>query len=169
MKGTGMVISRALKCVGAMVLFSAVIFAPTAAMTQDGDDMQSKAIATRQGLMKLVLWEAGPLFGMAKGEMDYDADAARAHAADLAIITQYPFPDLFLEGSSNEARPGKTRALPKIWEDMSGFAKAYSDFRSAVAALGDKVGNGQPELAAAVGEVGKTCGGCHKPYRAKEF
>ena len=52
-----MVISRALKCVGAIVLFSAVIFAPTAAMTQDGDDMQSKAISTRQGLMKLVLLE----------------------------------------------------------------------------------------------------------------
>ncbi len=162
-------ISRALKSVGAIVLFSAVIFAPTAAMTQEGDDLQSKAIATRQGLMKLVLWEAGPLFGMAKGEVEYNADAARANATDLAIITQYPFPDLFVGDSSNEARPGKTRALPKIWDDMSGFEKAYADFRSAVAALGDKVGKGQPELAAAVSAVGKTCGGCHKPYRAKEF
>jgi len=169
MKGTGMGYSRVLKMMGAIALFSAVLFAPMGAMAQEAQDMESQAIATRQGFMKLVLWEAGPLFGMAKGELAYNADAAQAHAANLKIITQYPFPELFVKGSSNEDRPGKTRALPKIWEDMSGFEKASSDFRAAVAALDGKVGSGQPELAAAVSELGKTCGGCHKPYRAKEF
>ena len=37
-------------------------------LAQDASKMQEQAIATRQGYMKLVLWEAGPLFGMAKGE-----------------------------------------------------------------------------------------------------
>ncbi len=41
---------------------------------------------------------------------------------------------------------------------MAGFGKAYTDWQAAVAALGNEVGN-----------LGKTCGGCHKPYRAKEF
>jgi cytochrome c556 len=152
-----------------MVFSCAVFLAPTVAMTQEKGGIESQAIETRQGLMKVVLWEAGPLFGMAKGEIAYDGDAAQAHAARLKIITQYPLSELFVEGSSNVDRPGKTRALPKIWEDMSGFEKAYADFRAAVAVLGGKVGNGQAELAAAVSEVGKTCGGCHKPFRAKEF
>ena len=30
--------------------------------------------------MQLVVWNAGPLFGMAKGEVSYDAAAASSHA-----------------------------------------------------------------------------------------
>jgi cytochrome c556 len=30
-------------------------------------------------------------------------------------------------------------------------------------------GNGQEALAAAVGELGKGCGGCHKAFRAKDY
>ena len=157
---------RNLKILSAVALTSAVLLAPTIAATQDNE---SKAIATRQGYMKLVLWEAGPLFGMAKGNMAYDAAAAMAHAAKLKTISQYPVGGLFLPGTSKVDRPGKTRALPKIWEDMKGFDKAFTDWQKAVAALGDQVGKGQPALAAAVGELGKSCGNCHKPYRAKEF
>ena len=42
---------------------------------------------------------------------------------------------------------------------------ADSDPQAAVNGLGGKVGQGQDALAAAVGELGKSCGGCHKPYR----
>ncbi len=147
-------------------LCSAAVLVPTMAVAQD---MEDKAIATRQGYMKLVIWEAGPLFGMAKGEVPYDAEAAKAHAANLKTISLYPVGGLFVAGTSNADRPGKTRSLPKIWEDMAGFGKAYTDWQAAVAAVADAAGGGQPALAAAVGEMGKTCGGCHKPYRAEEF
>lgn len=144
----------------------AVVFMPSAAFTQDA---QEKAIDTRRGYMKIVGWEAGPLFGMAKGDMEYDAKAALAHAANLKTISHYPVGTLFLPGTSKDDRPGKTRSLAKIWADMDGFGKALEDWKAAVAALEDKVGNGQAELAAAVGALGKSCGGCHKPYRAEEF
>jgi len=137
----------------------------TPAQADDGE----RAIWARQGFMNLVSWEAGPLFGMAKGEVPYDAEAAKAHAANLKNLYQYPFPGLFIEGTSKPDRPGKTRALPEIWQDKAKFEQAFEAVRAAVDALGDKVGVDQPTLAAAVGEMGKACGGCHKPFRAEEY
>jgi len=157
------------KMLSAAVLCFAVILVPTIVLTQEKPDTEAQAIATRQGYMKLVLWEAGPLFGMAKGKIAYDAETAKAHAARLKTISQYPVGVLFLPGTSNVDRPGKTRSLPKIWEDMKGYEKAITDWQKAVANLSDQAGNGQSALAAAVGDMGKSCGNCHKPYRAKEF
>ncbi len=150
-------------CAAALCLTFLVL--PSLVAAQDAGE---KAVATRQGYMKLVLWEAGPLFGMAKGNVAYDASAAQAHAANLKTISEYPVEGLFLAGTSNAEHPGKSRSLPKIWQDQSGFDKAFANWRKAVAALGGQVGNGQPALAAAVSEMGKTCGGCHKPYREEK-
>lgn len=139
------------------------------AVTQSQADAGDDAIATRQGYMKLVVWEAGPLFGMAKGKMAYDADAAMEHAAKLKAISQYPVTGLFLPGTSKADRPGKTVAKPEIWADADKFAKAFENWQAAVAVVADVAGDGQKVLAGAVGELGKTCGGCHKPFRAKKF
>lgn len=156
--------SRKLKFLSTAALASALLLVPTMALTQDKKKI--KAVETRQGYMKIVLWDAGPLFAMAKGKMDYNAEAAKAHAANLKTISQYPVGGLFIPGTSNADLPNKTRALPKIWEDMNGFDKALANWQGVVATLGNQVGNGQPALATAVGELGKSCGGCHKPYRA---
>lgn len=158
-----------LKTLSVAAVCSAILLAPSAALTQGKPDTEDKAIATRQGYMKLVVWEAGPLFGMAKGDIAYNAEVAKAHAANLKTISAYPVGGLFLPGTSKADRPGKTRALAEIWKDQDKFAKALGDYQSAVAALGGQVGNGKDALAAAVSELGKSCGGCHKPFRADEF
>jgi len=153
------------KILGAAAVGALVFLVPTVAMTQD---MGEKAIQTRQGFMKLVIWEAGPLFGMAKGEVPYDAEAAKMHAANLQTLSHYPYPGLFPAGTSNADFPGKTEALPKIWEDMNGFNQAFKDFQAAAAALAEAAGNGQEALTGAVAGLGKACGGCHKPYREQK-
>jgi len=156
-----------LKVIGAVALSSALFLVPTMAISQSAPDKLDKAIATRQGFMKLVVWEAGPLFGMAKGAMAYNADTAKTHAANLKALVQYPVETLFLPGSSSADRPGKTRSLPEIWKDGAGFTKAFQGWRSAIDGVVDAAGKGQGELAAAVGALGKSCGVCHKPFRAK--
>ncbi len=148
---------------------SAGFLGPMIAAAQSQADTGADAIATRRGFMKLVVWEAGPLFGMAKGEIDYNAEAAAARAANLKAISQYPVTGLFLAGTSKADRPGKTRAKADIWQDWARFETAFDDWQAAVAALAEVAGDGQPALAAAVGDLGKSCGGCHKPFRAKEF
>jgi cytochrome c556 len=146
----------------------AAILAPLAATQALADDGE-RAMWARQGFMNLVSWEIGPLFGMAKGDMPYDAEAAKTHAARLKALYTYPFPSLFIEGTSKEDRPGKTRALPEIWKDQAKFDEAFKNIQAAIDALPDKVGVDQPTLAAAVSEIGKSCGGCHQDFRAKDY
>jgi len=160
--------SKLFKAFSAATICSAIFLVPTIALSQSEPDKEDKAILARQGYMKLVVWEAGPLFGMAKGAMDYNADVAKARAANLKALSQYPVENLFLPGTSNADRPGKTRSLPALWKDSAGVTKAYEQWRSAVDGVVDAAGKGQKELAAAVGELGKSCGACHKPYRAKK-
>ena len=158
--------SRSMKLLGAVVALIAVVFVPTVAMT---GGHAGKIIDARRGYMKLVGWESGPLFGMAKGEVEYNAEVATTNAANLKHLTQYTIAALFIPGTSNEEEKGKTRALKKIWDDPDGFKKALDDWIAAVDALQAAAGNGKDALAAAVGGLGKSCGGCHKPYRAEDF
>jgi cytochrome c556 len=144
---------------------SALIMVPTLAVSQDAGE---KAMENRQGLMRLIVWEAGPLFGMASGDMAYDAAAAEAHAANLAALSQYPYPRLFLPGTSDADHPGKSCALPEIWSETAKFSQTYEEFGATIADLGEVAGDGQEALAAAVGEMGKACGSCHKGFRAKD-
>lgn len=63
-----------------------------------------------------------------------------------------------------------TRALPKVWEDWSGFeanAKALSDEAAKLATIADS--GDMDAIKAQFGEVGKNgCGACHKAYRGDE-
>jgi len=167
MKKEIVTLSKFFKTISALTIGSAIFLVPTLALSQSEPDKEDKAILARQGYMKLVVWEAGPLFGMAKGAMDYNADIAKARAANLKAISQYPVENLFLPGTSNEDRPGKTRALATIWKDSAGVANAFKQWRSAVDGVVNAAGKGKSELATAVGALGKSCGTCHKPFRAK--
>lgn len=152
-----------------VVLCSALFLLPALVTTQARADEGEGAIWARQGFMNLVQWEAGPLFGMAKGDIAYDAGAAQQHAARLKLLYEYPYTDLFLPGTSKADRPGKTRALPKIWEDRDQFEQFFREVRARVDALVEQAGNGQQALTAAVSAMGKACGNCHNSFRAKEY
>lgn len=153
--------------VRAAALVAALALLPTAALTQD--DPGEKAIKARQGFMQVVVWEAGPLFGMAKGDIAYDAERAAANAANLNAIVQYDVGRLFIQGTSKANYTGKTRALADIWEDPGAFAAAYEDLQEKVAVVAEEAGKGKDALTAAVSEMGKTCGNCHDDFRAEEF
>jgi cytochrome c556 len=60
----------------------------------------------------------------------------------------------------------ETRAKPEIWSDAAGFAGKLETLAAATPALvaAAKTGNAGA-IGAALGKVGKTCGGCHKPFR----
>ena len=59
-----------------------------------------------------------------------------------------------------------SRAKPEIWTDMAGFRKANQNFQAAARAFVKALsGTDVAAAQAAQKNVGKTCGGCHKPYR----
>ncbi|MGI9334050.1 MAG: c-type cytochrome [Gammaproteobacteria bacterium] len=152
----------------AMVLFAGAISTLTPGLAYGGE-MEEYAIGARRGYFSLVGWHFGPLGAMAKGEMAYDAGAASAHAQNLKWLTGYDVLPLFVPGTTKEAYKGKTRALPKLWDELDDAKANYEDFKTELGKLAEVAGNGSEALAAQVKVVGKTCGGCHKPYRAKKF
>ena len=54
-------------------------------------------------------------------------------------------------------------------EDWAGFEKAAQALDTASADLASVAASGDKQkVAAAFGNLGKACGGCHKPYRVKQ-
>lgn len=142
--------------------------APVAASALD-DKTADRAMAARQGFMQTLSWEAGPLFGMAKGDIAYDGDEAARRAASLKALVAYDPVGAYLEGTSKADRPGKTRALPAIWAEPEKIGEAYEALRAAVDGVAEKAADGPEALGGAVAALGKACGGCHESFRADDF
>ena len=143
------------------VILGAVLASVAGAAVASGE----KAIKARKGYMQVLAFQMGQLGGMAKGKAPYDAAKATTAAKNLALAAAINTGPMWVPGTDNVAMKGKTRALPKIWEAGSTAADKHQDMVKATAKLAEVAGNGQEALAAAFGPVGKSCGGCHKPYR----
>jgi len=51
---------------------------------------------------------------------------------------------------------------------LGGMAKGKIEYNAEAAVLAAEAGNGLDALRAAIGDVGKSCKGCHDEYRAKK-
>ncbi len=146
-----------------------VLLGAAAAYVQPALADPEAAIKARRSYFQLVKFNAGPLFGMAKGKVAYDATAAATFANNLKALASMKNAAMWTKGSDNQAMAGKTRALPAIWAEGSKIGETLKAFKTAVADLANVAGNGLDGLRPAVGALGESCGGCHKPFRAKEF
>lgn len=140
-----------------------------APISADKHDPIEDAIKARQGFMKMVSFNAGPLFGMAKGEVECDAELATKLAKNLHALTQMDNGAMWPEGSDNTKYEGKTRALPEAWTTYPKVAEAHQAWVDAIAALTPVAGQGLDTLKEKVGAVGKRCKGCHDDFRAEDF
>lgn len=128
-------------------------------------DDSANVIKYRQNVMRSIGGHMGAISGVVKGEVSYTGHLA-GHADALAAMSQLVL-DLFPEGSLTGA---ETRAKPEIWQDWDTFRGKVDDLQAATANLAAVV-NGGGDLAAveaAFGDVGKACGGCHRPFRTEQ-
>ena len=133
-----------------------------------GKDPLMNAIKARQGEMQLRAFNVGPLFGMAKGKIDYNAELASKLAGNLKLMLDLDNGRAWAKGSANDNYEGKTTALPKIWTtypEISDYGKKYV---AAVNDLAAAAGNGADALKSKMGAVGKSCKGCHDEFREKQ-
>lgn len=122
-----------------------------------------EAYQHRNAVMKGIGGHMQALGAVAKGEAEPDAGTI-VHARGLNAASQ-AVKLLFVQEGISE----KSRSKPEIWSDWAGFSKAADDFAMATAAVVPAAESGDPAaIGAALGEVGKTCGGCHQPYRGPE-
>jgi cytochrome c556 len=106
----------------------------------------------------------GPLGAMAKDKAPFDAEIIKRNALLLEALAKMPW-DGFQEVTASE----KSEALPAVFKEPVKFKKASEDMQGAVANLVavSKTGD-TPALKAAIGGIGKTCGGCHDNFREKK-
>jgi cytochrome c556 len=134
----------------------AVIAAPALA----SDD----PIATRQRLMESNGAAAAVAGAILKGEMEYSQPVGNAVIGAWSA-TAIAVGDYFPEGSAD---PERSRASPKIWEDMAGFQAALAKFQDAAAAArgaGEKGPATKEAFAEVATPVLQACQGCHETYR----
>lgn len=123
------------------------------------------AIEDRQAKMKIVGKSMGIVGKMAKGQTDFDGEAALAAFVAMKEAAS-GYETLFPEGTETG---GDTEAAPAIFSDRAGFEAKQADFiadlEAVTAASAPKT---VAELGASVGQVAQNCGVCHKAYRVKK-
>jgi len=121
-------------------------------------------VKQRQAAMTLQGKYFGPMGGMAAGKVPYRADVVTYNASLLDALSRMPW-----DGFAESTKDVKSAALPAIWSESAKFKQAQDSFQDAVQAL-IKASKGSDEAAtkAAIGGVGKTCGGCHQNFRQKQ-
>ncbi len=131
-------------------------------------DPNLKLIKARQSEMQLKSFNAGPLFGMAKGKIEYNAELADMLANYLLLQTQLDMGRAWAEGTDNVAYEGKTRALPEAWSTYPEIAEKGKAYVKAVNELAPVAGNGLDALKSKISALGKGCKGCHDDFREEK-
>lgn len=122
------------------------------------------AIEYRQGVFKTIKWNFGPMAGMVKGKIDFDAAEFSRRADLVAVLAKMPG-EGFIDGSDM----GDTDAKPEIWENKDKFDSGMDALAKNAAALADAAKSGDMNIIKpAFGELGKTCKGCHDNFRVEE-
>ncbi|WP_425038862.1 c-type cytochrome [Primorskyibacter sp. S187A] len=133
----------------------------TTAVAQDFKNQ----VKARQGQFQIMALSLAELGAMAKGEVEYSEEAAKAAAMSIAGIAMVNPATLWVEGSDNMSIDG-TRALPSIWDDNADFVAKWGAFTSAAAGMPDAVTGGVQNVGPALGKVGASCKSCHEAHRA---
>ena len=132
------------------------------------DEAAEKAIGARKAQMQLYAFNIGQLGAMAKGEVDYDAAVASAAANNLAALSALNGMAMWPQGSDSTAMPDKTRTKVEAWTTWPKISEASAAMKKASADLALVAGDGLDALRGGIGDVGKSCGGCHKPFREEK-
>ena len=154
--GLGVIIAAGLAVGG----FAAVA---VGGFTAEAADEPANVIAYRQKVMTAIVGHIGAIASVLKGEVSYTGHVA-SHAKSLHA-TSLMLDDIFPEGSG----VGETRAKPEIWRERVKFDAAVKAFQDASAGLARVAeGGDMAAIGAALGKVGESCGGCHKPFRKEK-
>lgn len=121
-------------------------------------------IKDRQDKMKIVGKSMGIVGKMAKGQTDFDSQAALAAFVAMKDAAD-GYETLFPEGTETG---GETEAAPAIFTDRAGFEAKVADFEASLVKVTAAAPESVEALGAMVGEVGQNCGVCHKVYRVKK-
>ena len=129
------------------------------------DEQAQRAIDTRQGLLKVVGYYMGPMVGMARQQIPYDADMMKANAEKIAQLATM-IPDVFRVDTSGSDLA--TEALDNIWSDTEDFNGKAATVAERASALAAATSDGQGAAMKAFGAMGGSCKSCLDDYRQQD-
>jgi len=121
-------------------------------------------VKQRQAAMTLQGKYFGPMSAMAQDKIPFRADVVAYNASLLDALSRMPW-----DGFDANTKDVKSAALPAVFTDTAKFKQAQDNLQSAVGKLvATSKGGDTAATKAAIGAVGKTCGGCHENFRQKQ-
>ena len=140
----------------AVAIVSGIAFAHTGAdgVVKDRMDMMGEIARSMKTIGKMI-----------KGEIDYDAEAAKAAALEIYGHMSH-MPEMFPEGSTEPP----TEALPVIWQEWDEFVVISDKLKTDAKKLAELAASASnaSELIPQFSEVGKSCASCHEKFRLKK-
>jgi len=123
-----------------------------------------KATELRQSIFSLLGNNMGPLGGMARGKIEFDAKKVEKHATRINQLSLMIGDYLNTDTSGHKVN---TEALDNIWQKKDEFATRIKDLTKASATLQQLAMKGDDEQAMkkAISGVGRSCGGCHDDFK----
>lgn len=126
---------------------------------------QEAAIEYRQSAFTMIRNHFGPMAGMIKGEVEFNAEAFAKNAQAVATLSQFPI-NGFMDGSYE----GETDAKPEIASKMEDFRAKMETFKVESANLA-KAAEGAKDadsLKPQFSKVAESCKACHDAYRKED-
>ena len=121
-------------------------------------------VAQRQAAMKLQSKYLGPIGGMLKGNIPYEADIVDPNATFLENLARMPW-----DGFEPSTSALKSAAKPEIYKDVAKFKAAAETLEAETSKLGAAArAKDQAGVKATFGGVAKACGSCHDSFRVKQ-
>jgi cytochrome c556 len=147
-------------------LLAVCAVAATTVIAQDKPTPEQVAVKARQGLLEATSFNMGPLGGMLKNQVPFDAAVAQKNATRIAQLGAM-IPDFF-STDTRKATNVTTKAREGIWAQKADFdAKANDLVKAATEAADAAKGGDKTATLKALGAVGKACGSCHDSFRDK--
>ncbi len=151
-----------------MVLLGTALALTTAAEEAPSPEERAEdATATRQAVFKLLAFNIGPIVGMARGMVEFDAAIAERNARRIAALAPM-IPELIGAMDTREFDV-ETEALPVAWEQPDELAEKAEELVAAANTIANTAASG--DQAATLGglrALGGACGNCHDTFRVDD-
>ncbi len=146
-----------------LLITSALTLVSVSAFAEEKQTPEEMAATYRQSTYKMVKQHFGPLVGMIKGEIDFNAESFTNNAEALQSLARLA-PNGFVTPGVAEG----SKVKDAVWENPEDFAAKMKAFQDGADAIVEVAKSGDlATIKPVFGEAAKSCKACHKEYRSK--
>ncbi len=148
-----------------LIAIATCLLLSTAAVPVAADEERATAtLESRQGLLRMVRFYFGPVLGMVRQQIPFDAEVVSYNAEKIAELSAM-IPDAFALDTTEYDLT--TEALDNIWSNTDDFNAKAAAVGEKATALAAAAAEGPAAVQAAFGAMGGACKACHDEYRVQ--